>query len=52
MDAILTRWARVLIRLCPICSSWRFWWFVLSSGAAGQGLLADADVGWHIRTAF
>ena len=53
MDAILTRvWARVLI---PSLSDLFFLavliWLFMSSGAAGwQGLLADADVGWHIRT--
>ena len=53
MDTILTRrWARVLI---PSLSDLFFLavlvWLFMSSGAAGwQGLLADADVGWHIRT--
>ena len=53
MDAILaSRWARVLI---PSLSDLFFLailvWLFMSSGAAGwQGLLADADVGWHIRT--
>jgi hypothetical protein len=53
MDAVLaSRWARVLI---PSLSDLFFLavlvWLFMSSGAAGwQGLLADADVGWHIRT--
>jgi hypothetical protein len=53
MDSLLeNRWARVLI---PSLSDLFFLavllWLFLSSGAAGwQGLLADADVGWHIRT--
>jgi len=45
-------WARVII---PSLSDLFFLavlvWLFMSSGAAGwQGLLADADVGWHIRT--
>jgi hypothetical protein len=53
MDSVLTRpWARLLI---PSLSDLFFLailiWLFMSSGAAGwQGLLADADVGWHIRT--
>src|SRR6476660_7528140 len=53
MDTILARaWARVFI---PSLSDLFFLavliWLFMSSGAAGwQGLLADADVGWHIRT--
>lgn len=53
MDTVLTRrWARVLI---PSLSDLFFLavlvWLFMSSGSAGwQGLLADADVGWHIRT--
>jgi hypothetical protein len=53
MDSVLARpWARVLI---PSLSDLFFLailiWLFMSSGAAGwQGLLADADVGWHIRT--
>ncbi|HEY2842788.1 MAG TPA: hypothetical protein VGJ09_04025, partial [Bryobacteraceae bacterium] len=53
MDTILTRaWARVLI---PSLSDLFFLavlgWLFMSSGAAGwEGLLSDADVGWHIRT--
>ena len=53
MDTVLaSRWARVLI---PSLSDLFFLailvWLFMSSGAAGwQGLLADADVGWHIRT--
>jgi hypothetical protein len=46
------RWARVLI---PSLSDLYFLaigvWLFVSGGAAGwQGLLTDADVGWHIRT--
>jgi hypothetical protein len=46
------RWARLLI---PSLSDLFFLavlvWLFMSSGAAGwQGLLVDADVGWHIRT--
>jgi len=53
METILAnRWARVLI---PSLSDLFFLavlvWLFMSSGVAGwQGLLADADVGWHIRT--
>ena len=53
MDEILTRrWARVLI---PSLSDLFFLailaWLFMSSGAVGlEGLLTDADVGWHIRT--
>lgn len=53
METVLaSRWARVLI---PSLSDLFFLavlvWLFLSSGAAGwEGLLADADVGWHIRT--
>jgi len=53
METVLTRrWARVLI---PSLSDLFFLailvWLFMSSGAAGwEGLLADADVGWHIRT--
>jgi hypothetical protein len=53
MDTVLTRaWARVLI---PSLSDLFFLavlgWLFMSSGAAGwEGLLSDADVGWHIRT--
>lgn len=53
IQSMLThRWARVLI---PSLSDLFFLaigvWLFLSGGAAGwQGLLADADVGWHIRT--
>ena len=46
------RWAKWLI---PSLSDLFFLallvWLFMSSGAAGwQGLIADADVGWHIRT--
>jgi len=53
LESILTaRWARVLI---PSLSDLFFLailvWLFMSSGAAGwQGLLYDADAGWHIRT--
>src|SRR5438477_8098250 len=46
------RWARLFV---PSLSDLFFLavlvWLFMSSGSAGwQGLLADADVGWHIRT--
>ena len=49
---LASRWARLLI---PSLSDLFFLailvWVFMSSGAAGwQGLLVDADVGWHIRT--
>ncbi len=49
---LAARWARLLI---PSLSDLFFLailvWLFMSSGAAGwQGLLADGDVGWHIRT--
>jgi hypothetical protein len=53
IHSVLTnRWARILI---PSLSDLFFLavlvWVFMSSGAAGwQGLLADADAGWHIRT--
>jgi hypothetical protein len=53
METLLSRrWARVLI---PSLSDLFFLailvWLFMSSGAAGwEGLLSDADVGWHIRT--
>ena len=53
IESVLTsRWARLLI---PSLSDLFFLailvWLFMSSGAAGwQGLLADGDVGWHIRT--
>jgi hypothetical protein len=53
METILTRrWARVLI---PSLSDLFFlailvWLFMSSGGASLDHLLADADVGWHIRT--
>jgi len=51
-NVLVSRWARLLI---PSLSDLFFLailiWLFMSSGAAGwQGLLADADVGWHIRT--
>ena len=53
METVLaSRWARLLI---PSLSDLFFLailvWLFMSSGAAGwEGLLSDADVGWHIRT--
>jgi hypothetical protein len=53
IHAVLTsRWARLLI---PSLSDLFFLailiWLFMSSGAAGwEGLLTDADAGWHIRT--
>jgi hypothetical protein len=53
IDALLaTRWGRLLV---PSLSDFLFIaliaWLFMSSGPHGwQSLLADADVGWHIRT--
>ncbi|MEO8052274.1 MAG: hypothetical protein ABI833_17835 [Acidobacteriota bacterium] len=53
MDALLAhRWGRLLV---PSLADFLFMaliaWLFMSSGAHGwQSLLADADVGWHIRT--
>ncbi|HEX5430592.1 MAG TPA: hypothetical protein VFW83_01395 [Bryobacteraceae bacterium] len=53
MESVLaSRWARLLI---PSLSDLFFLavlvWLFVSSGSAGwQGLLEDADAGWHIRT--
>lgn len=53
MDTVLARrWARLLI---PSLSDLFFLailvWLFMSSGVAGwEGLLSDADAGWHIRT--
>src|SRR5580700_1865341 len=53
IESVLSaRWARILI---PSLSDMFFLailvWLFMSSGAAGwQGLLLDADAGWHIRT--
>jgi hypothetical protein len=46
------RWARLLIpSLSDLFLLAILVWLFMSSGASGwQGLLADADVGWHIRT--
>jgi hypothetical protein len=49
---LLNRWARLSI---PSLSDLYFVavlvWVCMSGGAAGwEGLLADADIGWHIRT--
>jgi len=51
-SVLASRWARMLI---PSLSDLFFLailvWLFMSSGSAGwQGLLSDADVGWHIRT--
>jgi hypothetical protein len=51
-SVLAARWARLLI---PSLSDMFFLailvWLFMSSGASGwQGLLADADAGWHIRT--
>src|ERR1700722_6384803 len=51
-SVLTSRWARLLI---PSLSDLFFLailvWLFMSSGASGwQGLLADADAGWHIRT--
>lgn len=51
-SVLAKRWARILI---PSLSDLFFLailvWVFMSSGAAGwQGLLVDADLGWHIRT--
>jgi hypothetical protein len=51
-SVLAARWARTLI---PSLSDMFFLailvWLFMSSGAAGwQGLLVDADAGWHIRT--
>jgi hypothetical protein len=53
MESVLTRrWARLLV---PSLSDLFFlailtWLFMTSGGAGWQGLLTDADLGWHIRT--
>ncbi len=53
MESVLeSRWARLLI---PSLSDLFFlailvWLFVSGGGMGWSGLLADADVGWHIRT--
>ena len=53
IEAVLQkRWARLLI---PSLSDLFFvalllWLFAGSTGGGWEGLLADADVGWHIRT--
>ncbi len=51
-SVLVHRWARLLI---PSLSDLFFlailgWLFMGSGGAGWQGLLADADLGWHIRT--
>ncbi len=51
-SVLTSRWARLLI---PSLSDLFFLailvWLFMSSGAAGwEGLLTDADAGWHIRT--
>ena len=53
IESVLTnRWARIFVpSLSDLFFLAIFVWVFMSSGAAGwQGLLADADVGWHIRT--
>ncbi len=53
VESVLTaRWARVLIpSLSDIFFLAILVWLFMSSGASGwQGLLLDADAGWHIRT--
>jgi hypothetical protein len=53
VEALLQkRWARVLVpSLLDLFFLAVLIWLFMSSGSAGwQGLLADADVGWHIRT--
>src|SRR5271165_3805676 len=53
MESVLkNRWARLLI---PSLSDLFFlaivgWLFVIGGGGGLQGLLADGDAGWHIRT--
>lgn len=51
-EVLTSRWARMLI---PSLSDLFFLailvWLFMSSGASGwEGLLTDADAGWHIRT--
>jgi hypothetical protein len=51
-SVLASRWARLLV---PSLSDLFFLailvWLFMSSGSAGwQGLLADGDAGWHIRT--
>ncbi len=53
IESVLTaRWARILIpSLSDIFFLAILVWLFMSSGAAGwQGLLLDADAGWHMRT--
>ena len=53
MDSVLShRWGRLLVpSLADLLFIALIAWLFLSTGAHGwQSLLADADVGWHIRT--
>src|SRR5580658_2702499 len=51
-NVLRNRWARLSIpSLSDLYFVAVFVWVCMSGGAAGwEGLLADADVGWHIRT--
>lgn len=51
-SVLAARWARILVpSLSDIFFLAILVWLFMSSGAAGwQGLLLDADAGWHIRT--
>jgi type IV secretory pathway VirB2 component (pilin) len=51
-NLLRNRWARLSIpSLSDLFFVAVFVWVCMSGGAAGwEGLLADADVGWHIRT--
>jgi type IV secretory pathway VirB2 component (pilin) len=51
-NLLLNPWARLSIpSLSDLFFVAVFVWVCLSGGAAGwEGLLADADIGWHIRT--
>ncbi|MEP7351988.1 MAG: hypothetical protein ABI824_02025 [Acidobacteriota bacterium] len=45
------RWARLLIpSLADLFFLALLVWLFASSGSGGEGLLGDADAGWHIRT--
>src|SRR5215831_9162749 len=53
IEALLQkRWARIIVpSLADLFFLAVLVWLFMSSGSAGwQGLLADGDVGWHIRT--
>jgi hypothetical protein len=51
-ELLLNRWARIAVpSLLDLFFLAVLLWLFMSSGSAGwQGLLADGDVGWHIRT--